>query len=318
MLIDYGNSIITSLVQMYAIEEPFCSRPANGMLCSLYGLSSVTGCWGLDAAHFFLSNCHNLVVTFHPVTQNEKQESFSIHQSDYSVTLFNKDPTGELIDLGRLLIAEGFGMESVLQVKEQIQSSQCDIPESMVNSQQILPLSLPKLIHAPRSPSLHSKPTEALIVTSPSSRLSFCYTSKTHQPKSLNPAAVTEFYPVDSKLPKSIPPLRPPPTFPLRHRSKDVKSLILRGAVSQSLHSSQGTPPIITSASQPAIFQSSTKSNSSVRLPNLTSPVFPLIRSTVKQFKQPAAHKSSSELGRFFKYPFWSKGIFANYSVWVF
>jgi len=167
VLVDYGGTIITSLDKLYLIEECFCSQPANGIFCNIYGLSCATDCWGLEAVGFFLSCCQSLMATFHPDTSEKpRHQPFSIQQPDYSVTLVNKNTSGELIDIGKLLIAKGFAREPVFELDKQMQPAKYHVPENKTESHHILPFCSPKLAPAPKSSSKQYNPSQPSVVAS--------------------------------------------------------------------------------------------------------------------------------------------------------
>ena len=285
---DYGDTIITSLDKIYPIEECFCSLPATGILCNIDGISCATECWGLEAVGFFLSMCDNLVATFHPFTgKKDPFGSFSIHQSDYSVTLVNNNPSGELIDIGGLLIAKGFAKELVPQANEKIQSAQYPVAERYASNQQTLAFSSPKFAEMHKSPSVGFNPSEVSKMTSPEPNFYDAVSNLSeHQSSSIKSSkvkkisfnvAAPEFYPNSSELPKTNLSEKPLPASSPYPKSTNVKDQQVLMKAVRSL--------------RPFTLQSGINSNSSVRLPNSTSASLLRSNAAVEKSAQPTAVK---------------------------
>lgn len=297
VLVDYGGTIITSLDKLYLIEECFCSQPANGIFCNIYGLSCATDCWGLEAVGFFLSCCQSLMATFHPDTSEKpRHQPFSIQQPDYSVTLVNKNTSGELIDIGKLLIAKGFAREPVFELDKQMQPAKYHVPENKTESHHILPFCSPKLAPAPKSSSKQYNPSQPSVVASLSSELNFCITASNFSVPQSSPLQSSatpfnlnapEFYPVDCKPLQTFLPRRPSPTSLLRHESKSVQCQVIENRAHLSLHSSHGTVPNTPPTPKPTTFQLDVDSNSLIS-PHDYYAIEQLVQPTAPRF-QPSA-----------------------------
>lgn len=140
LLVDIGEEATARLNELFKIEDHFCIKPAQGLLCSIYDLEPANGHWCLEDIMLFKALCENLVAIFHPPLLKDR-EPFSEFEVDYCVTLQSmKD--GKALNVGSKLVKMGTALpvmeQSVITPNTTFTQNSKLISENKVTSSQNL------------------------------------------------------------------------------------------------------------------------------------------------------------------------------------
>lgn len=110
ILVDYGETVTTSIDFLYDIQPKFCTEPAHGLLCSLADLEPKNETWEFNVVGFFLNECQSISAIFHPPPPEGQHhtETFSKYLPDYHVSLYKRDGADRL-DIAQILVEKGMG-----------------------------------------------------------------------------------------------------------------------------------------------------------------------------------------------------------------